>query len=368
MPPDRPMPLLEWPVATPATMMWFALVILALALAVILWELHRRRAEAARQVKAKWRIVEDIAREKDLSGEQREALRALIRRRSPREPVRAVTVRQHFDACVEEEMGAVRAKEDRASFEERGQLLRDIRLALNLDFVPLGQRIVSTRELGPGQLIWVARASDSQPQWRRATVVSVNEACLHAAPPDARDSETWSATPGETLRCRMWRDEDARYGFDTQAARVETDPPSWVLDHTSSLERVQARTHHRVLYGQAVTAGVLDAPVDGDESHVRDRRVVTRLRGHFTSLSAGGFALLLQQPAPRQVLLRVPLHLPGSSPFEAEARIVSTSSVSGGRWLVRASFVGLDDDRRDRIARYVFQCQQPLLRTGARPV
>jgi hypothetical protein len=42
------------------------------------------------------------------------------------------------------------------------------------------------------------------------------------------------------------------------------------------------------------------------------------------------------------------------------ARIVTTSSLSGGRCLVRATYVGIKTEDRERIERYVMQCQQPL--------
>jgi c-di-GMP-binding flagellar brake protein YcgR len=238
---------------------------------------------------------------------------------------------------------------------------------LGLDFVPFGQRITSTRELNAGQVIWMARAGTPSSEWSRVSVVEVDEAMFRAVPPNDSTTATKPAlTSGDTIQCRLWRDEDARYMFDVTLARVEKSPPGWVLRHTSQLSRTQSRADYRVQHDQATTIGVLDGSVDGEITSAKERRVITRLRGRINSLSAGGLALLIHQPIPKQVLLRISLDLPGYEIFETEARIVSSSAMSGGRWLVRVSFVNLDEYKRDSVAHYVLHRQQPLLRAELR--
>lgn len=360
---NRPSLPLEWPSATPTTVIWLVVSILLTLLVVVVWEIYRRRAERGARIRAEWQAVEDIVREKDLPKENCELLRAFIRRWSASEPLRAVTVRQHFDECVELEMNLLSGRGDAAQFHDRGQALRDIRQHLGLDFVPFGQRIVSTRELHGGQLIWMARSGDAEAEWVRVSVVEVDEALFRVAPPDGVSSVISEA--GAKIRCRMWREDDARYLFDVMLDHVEASPPGWAFRHTAQLERMQSRAHYRVPHDQTTTIGVLDGAVDGDTSSVKDRRVVTSLRGRIFSLSAGGLALTTHQPVPKQVLLRISLDLPGYELFEAEARIVSSSALAGGRWLIRASFVGVDDATRDVIAHYVLRRQQPLLRAEA---
>jgi len=363
----RPMPLLDWPTATPATMYGLLAALLLLLLAVALWEIYRRRTERAARIRAEWRVLNEIAKEKGLSPEEKRLFDAVIQRHSASEPLRAITVRQHFDECIEQEMADTYARSDVANFEQLGQTLRDVRLHLGLDFVPFGQRITSTRGLNAGQVIWMARAGNASAEWSRVSVVEVDEAMFRVVPPnDSTTATKPSLSAGDTVTCRMWRDEDARYMFEVTVARIEKSPAGWVLRHTSQMNRTQARADYRVQHDQATTVGVLDGPVDGNTTSVKERRVVTRLRGRINSLSAGGLALLTHQAVPKQVLLRIRLDLPGYDVFEAEARIVSTSAVSGGRWLVRVSFVNLDQDKRDSVAHYVLHRQQPLLRVESK--
>jgi len=94
---------------------------------------------------------------------------------------------------------------------------------------------------------------------------------------------------------------------------------------------------------------------------------VTRMRGRITSLSAGGCAVVLKQPVARQVMLRLGIEMPGGKTLETEADIVASSAISGGRYLLRLQFVGLSDEERDLIARYVLQKQQTRLAKHGQP-
>jgi hypothetical protein len=158
----------------------------------------------------------------------------------------------------------------------------------------------------------------------------------------------------------LWRDEDARYGFVTTVATHNAPPLSWRLHHTRDLERTQDRADFRVRHENPVVAGVLNAPRDED-ADLQTLPVVTRLTGRITSLSAGGCALVFSQPVAKHVLLRIELDVPGVPKRNVEVKIVSTAPISGGRYLVRGRFLGLNEDTRDKIARYVLHKQQQRL-------
>ena len=70
--------------------------------------------------------------------------------------------------------------------------------------------------------------------------------------------------------------------------------------------------------------------------------------------------MALQQAIPAQVLLRIVIELDDWEPFDVFARVVATAPISGGRSFVRASFVAIDDEMRDKIARYIIRRQQRL--------
>lgn len=356
MPPEVQM--FEWPIPSPTTLKIIGAVFAALIAAAVLLTSSRRRKVERLRINAEWRTAEDIFEDRKLSENEIRTVKMLVKRYGKRAPLRSVTTRQGFDACVDAAMKQLENKGQTHAFDEMGVALRDIRLSLALDHVPLGQQIHSTREIHPGQSIGLAADEGAAQHWVSCNVSIVDEAYFYISPREGGGSALPQVKPGDTVRCRLWRDEDARYLFSTRVAGSETSPPMLRLNHTTDLNRMQARAHFRVRHNQAVDIGVLNASVDGRTDDAHKRSVVTRLRARVTSLSAGGCAIVVEQPVTKQVLLRIPLDLAEQGKMEVEARIVSSGSISGGRYLLRGAFIGLSDEQRDKVAKYTLHRQQ----------
>ncbi len=344
--------------------LWMAVMLFGLLGAAVLIDYLRRWRERRRQIRTEWAAVREIARDKELSKESWELLEDLIRRYTPKTPLLTATLRQNFNECVERSIQKLKAQKDFNRLQRHGALLRDLRVHLGLDYIPIGQRIESTRELYHGQQIWVSPKGNGANHWFRMSVVAVDEAFFHVVPQEPANVPSFHI--GQEIQCRMWREEDARYGFDVVLAHILDNPPAWVFEHTNVMRRMQARAHFRLHIDQSTEIGIVNAPMDGDMSDVEQRPVVTRLRGRLTSLSGGGFAAVVTQPVPKQVLLRVTLELgPDSSPVEVTGQMVGSSTLSAGRYLVRAAFTGISDGTREMITHYIFQQQQPLRQAEA---
>jgi c-di-GMP-binding flagellar brake protein YcgR len=343
--------------ASNPTLVAVAMVMVAMLVGAFVIEILRRRIDKRRRVEAEWRGVETIIRERDLGEPESKRLHDLLDRHAPEDPYRAVTVRAAFNECVEAEMDRVQ-EEQPDHLAETGSTLRLIREELGLDFIPVGQRINSTRELYLQQLIYVAfvekpAASD----WREMHVDAVDEAYFFLSPP--KGEALPAARAGEVIQCRMWREDDARYRYSTTVAGVRTSPPELVLAHTKDLRRTQARAHFRVRYEQAAEIEVLPGRVEERYQDLDERDVITRVRGRVTSLSGGGFAVMTNTPIPKQVVLRTRLELDvDAGPVQVAASLVGSTPLYGGRYLLRGTFVNIDDDTRERITHYVFRKQQ----------
>lgn len=352
---------MEFPHPSETTLWLVAALFLGLLGAGVWVDSRRRKQKTRRRVHSEIESMMEIIRERNFSEEEIKILVGLVKHRAPLHPLRAITTRHEYDRCVDEEMALLEKKNDPGEFERIGLLLRDIRGILSLDYIPFGQRIHSTREIHTGQFVSVAKADEATPKWMRMIVDEVDEAYFTLAPRAKAGDSFPVIGEGDMLRCRMWRDDDARYVFTTEIISAESGPLSWRATHTRDLKRVQARSHFRIRHDQTSTIAILNGSVDGNMENVSNRHAVTKMRGRITSISAGGCALVIQQPVSKQVLLRISLDLPGGDPVPLEARIVATAPISGGRHLVRASFVGLDDTRRDRVAKYVLHRQQHTL-------
>jgi c-di-GMP-binding flagellar brake protein YcgR len=339
-----------------------ALAMLAVLVVAILFEVLRRARERRQRLAAEWVTVEEIAREKGLSAEELNLLRGLIRRRSSRAPLRAVTVQQHFNQCAEKEIAVVAASNP-GQLLEQGVLLRDIRVRLGLDYIPYGQPVQSTRQLYPGQTVWMADAVTSPTKWHAMTVAAIDEVEYHLAP--AEPSPALVPGPGKKVLCRMLREDDGRYAFAATVERVQSDPLRLSFRHIGHFQRTQSRGYFRIRFEQSANLGIVDVPANGDTSQAASLPVVTTLRARFTSLSGSGYAAVVDQPPPRQALLRAKLLIDDREPLATTAEMVATSQVATGRYIVRARFINMSDEDRERITHFVFQQQQHLTKADA---
>jgi c-di-GMP-binding flagellar brake protein YcgR len=155
----------------------------------------------------------------------------------------------------------------------------------------------------------------------------------------------------------MWREDDAVYRWQARLDRIEEKPPGWAFDHAHGLEREQKREHFRVRFDETIDIELVPAPADDNFEGVDAVPSVARLRGRVTSLSGGGVAVEVNQALPRQVCLRMTLPLRRIGEARAEARVVGSTLLNGGRMAVRAEFVHLEEGAEDRIAKYVLERQ-----------
>lgn len=360
-------PLLNFPVPSALTIALLVLGVLVFVGAGAALEISRRREATRKRLAREWDSIRVIFRTRKMAAEDTALIEEWLHKFARKHPLPAVSTREGFEALVMAGFahpGGGHAKvqhRDAAatSTEELGARLRTIRAALGLDHVPAGQSMITTRELSDGQWMSIARADQQPHQFFRVMVEDVNEASVHVAYKDGPASTAPKFPPGTTVRCSLWRGEDARYTFETTVVAYDEPPPTWTLKHTGKLARSQNRAHFRIRHDQEIAAGVLNAPLPGTSpADLASRPIVTRLQGRISSLSAGGCAIVFQQSVARHVLLRILVDVPGGAPIEAEVEIVSTAHISGGRHLVRGKFLGLPEDARDRIARYVHHKQQ----------
>ena len=349
------------PTTNPAALITAGIICIFLFVGAVIFEVVRKRRAQRERLQQLWASISEIVNEKGIDQDQWALLREIAQRFSAEDPLRFVTVRRHFNQCITDYMESLRGTVDEDRYAEAGAVLRDARIRLGLDYIPFGRRIESTRELAPGQSLWARTAGDRPGDWIQMTVTGVDEAYLHAIPRRDKQGNYPRLKIGAQLRCRMWREEDARYLFTTSVARVDGEPPRITLFNAGCEKRMQSRQYYRVRHSQPVTAGIVSYPSDGDFTNVRERPVTTRIRGRITSLSAGGLAIEMPQALPNQVLIRLSLALDEATPVTVDSRIVGVSSLPAGMHLVRVSYVDIDEETRDTIAQYVWRRQQPLL-------
>ncbi len=352
-----PSEFIVWPLADGRTMVTAIGIGLAVLAVAVLIELRRRWRERKMMREAELRSVRDLFDEREVRGDDRSLLLAIISQYEPEYPGRVVTRRPDFDRCMARYFQALRATEGAETLARRGAQLRDVRSRLGLDYVPIGRRIHSTRELYDGQILWGSPASGLEPRWFHFRTLKVDEAFFYLVA-IGKDG-TPEFQPGDEVKFRLWREDDARYLFEATIYQVDKEPLVWRVTHAESLTRNQARAHYRIRFDATVQIGLLNGTPDEGQVGIESGEAVTQLYGRITSLSGGGMAVHFQQPVPKQVLMRVPFQLPDSDrPIVAFVRPTGAQNVGGGRSIVRGRFVAMDDETRDAITRHIFLKQK----------
>ena len=352
----RPLPF-ELGAATGPVFWFIAGGLFVLIIVAVLLELRRRKHSRRVQVLAERKLVNEIAAERQLDSDEKKALFELIDRYFPETPLAVVKDRSIFDAAVQQEIQAVETGNDERSLRQAGLVLRSLREKLEFQYVPVGQRIDSTRELYEGQVVWLGKEEDPS-RWYECAVSAVDEAFLHVTMIEERAGQAPPFKPGENLRCRLWREDDARYIFSLRLASCTKAPLTCTLRHTSDLNRMQAREYYRIHYTQSAQLNLLNSQ-EAAEADVQEPRIVAKWPAHFVNLSAGGFAVVAQQSLPVDIRVIIEIELPGEKAFEAQACTVGAENLPGDRHLIRARFTDITEDKRDLIARYVSLRQQP---------
>lgn len=323
----------------------------------LLLEMRRRRQERNRFLASERRALVDLLEDREIEGDEKKLILDIVEKYAADKPGHFGTRRHVFDACMHHYFESLSATADQETIERRGAQLRDVRTRLGLDYVPLGQRILSTRELYTGQILWACPASGREPRWFQLKTASVDEANFHVKPVGNDDSPEFQS--GDIVKFRLWREDDARYLFEARIASRESDPLRWRVEHAVSLTRSQARAYYRIRFDDTVQISILNAPLGDRIEGLETSPPVTQMFGRITSLSGGGLAVSFQQPMPKQMVMRVPFKLPGLDQLiVAHVRPTGAQNIGGGRSLVRGKFVGMDEETRDVITRYVFLKQK----------
>ncbi len=345
-------------------LIWVALFsILGLLVLAVVLELLRRKRERKLAILQQWETIRTMLVEKELNEEERNMLIQLIEKYEPSNPINVVTVRQHFNRCVQKYIQDLRRDKPYAELDHVGEVLKEIRIRLGLDYIPYGQRIYTTAELYPNQTVWFNPKYGSFQEWRKGKVADVNEAYFRVAPLTTQDRV--SLKEGDEVAFRTWRDDDGRYQF-TAIFRAK-DEDVYVFDHAFSMERFQTRAYLRVRVDTTIDVNVVRFSSKYDLTHISAEDIPYKVefstRARVVNLSAGGCALLIDRDIEEDLYIQFELDLEDDEEprvVKLIMRILDKLNVSLGRYMYRGAFVGVSNELRERLIKYVYKLQPPI--------
>jgi len=328
----------------------------------IVVEWSRRRADRQAGIASSASAFERLAERKGLTKAEISQMYRLAKRSHVVTPLPLATSALRFDEAVHAELDRLRRTADEGDAVAR--VYSAVRDKLGLDELPLGHALPSTRFLPVGQRLVVGKSDERSEPGYPSEVVAMDDTGMTISWPTRGGTRAEIGT-NDRIRVALWRSNDARYFFDTtiRFTLLEMEP-RLVLRHTRDITRVQSRKFFRVEVNVPVVLhynpSERSAPDTGVSMSVgavsRTRRVSARL----TTLSGGGLSMVSDQNVAVDSVLRLHIPLEGvGKPVPVACRVLSAvASRKAGKYVLRAQFIAVDEEDRDRIVRFVSLKQQ----------
>jgi c-di-GMP-binding flagellar brake protein YcgR len=272
-------------------------------------------------------------------------------------PVSVINSPANFDLCVEQELAQM-PREGNA-FDEAISLVSSIRRKLGLDHVPRGQFIHSTHGLAPNQELKIALPGEEGREFI-SSVIRVSEAEIIITVP-TKGKDTYLLEEGSAVEVEFVREDDAIYRFHSKVVRnFKGRLPLLFIEHSRKLERVQLRRHFRIEASLPVRCRILkaeelDNPLEAflgkDDWH----------DGTITNISGGGALVELDCDAETGDYINFDASLDDDKRDNFTCEIIEVTKKDDKR-VAHAAFVGITENMRDKIIKYVFKHQLDSIR------
>jgi hypothetical protein len=326
----------------------------ALAGAVVLFEVVKVRRERFVERRVTSERFKENAKRFGLDAEEREFLRELarfVKNGDPNDFFESFTAfEQSVDGIIEEAFSLGRGESD---LQEAEDLLQSIRKKLHYTLIEEGQPIVSTRNLSPGQNIWML--GPRKAILGEAVVLMVHE-LFFSVKLTAKDFGRMPAFESP-VRMAFTRKADGIYGIEVPL--VSFDPAAGTVKcrHTMKFKRNQLRQDVRVETDLTISVRRI-----ASETAPRGKSLdATPMLVKMTDLSGGGLAFAAEQQLDvgDTILVNATSSKLTISGVQARVLALSQNRLSK-RYLYHAQFVNIDFEKKEQIVKYVFSRMREL--------
>jgi len=154
-------------------------------------------------------------------------------------------------------------------------------------------------------------------------------------------------------RLKVWvPGPTALYTFTTRVVKHVSHPSlQLVIEYPSEVVRCQRRRHVRI---EVLIPATVELPDSPDEC----------LEGHVVDFSAGGAKLIMKKTCEPDTVIK--LTLLQAPHLQTEARVLRVGPVEEkrGHWEWAVKFIGLTEQERDELAKFIFAKQREMRRKG----
>jgi len=341
-----------------ATVAQFFMVFGALCLLVLfafLFEKARTRKTVLESNRAMRKIFEQRARATGLTDAEAERLWKMARM------VRSSDAQMIFDVVSIFEQGVEKSVapliRNPGSHDERldtESLIASIRRKLKFNHIDNEHPLVSTRNIGVGQIVMVFPGHSSLPILQQARVVANFEFHLRLQYDPSKEAPVRIAR-GDRLRLSFARQHDGWYDIDMTVAAA--DSIGWIeLHHTMALNRRQLRQDVRIEAAFPLKFRLVRTP-DASE---KERLGAAPQTVKVSDISGGGLSFTTDSPLTPEDVLSLSFQLPDNVVSGVQAKILRISEQTDKEkdttsYCHHMQYVNIDPVQKEKIIKYVFE-------------
>ncbi|MBN1128579.1 MAG: PilZ domain-containing protein [Chitinispirillaceae bacterium] len=329
------------------------LVVLCFALvgSFVLFELVRARREYYLEKNVIGKRFAENARRFSLDSEERRLLNVMAaecRISDVNDFFSTLTVFERaVEKTVENALGAHNDEERLLALEE---LLQSLRKKMHYGILEPGQPIISTRNLSPGQTVWIL--GPKKTVVGEAAIALVRE-LYFTVKLIGRDFSRMPAFESP-VRMAFTRKADGIYGIEVPLVSFDPSAGSVKCRHTLSFKRNQLRQDVRVETDLMISIRC----VASEKGRVTD---AAPFMVKMSDLSGGGLAFVTERQLAAGDTILVTATTPRLTIAGVQARILAASRHRAAQhFLYHARFITIDFEKKEKIVKYVFSRMREL--------
>lgn len=262
-----------------------------------------------------------------------------------------------FEKCVDEEVRLITTRGGANSDAAEGEILGALRKKLGFNWIPYEHPLVSTRNIGIGQVGALFSPGRREPLIQRATVIDNTELRL-VMQYHVQQEDSCHIPLGSELRYAFSRQNDGFYAI-ALTVLAGDDAGTLVFSHTLELKRNQLRQYVRIEVNLPLKFRLLKT-ASPEKSDVKRGEVV---EAKIADISGGGLSVLCPVSLRAGDILSLSFSIPGQTCSGITARVLRISLQEGKtRTLYRhhLQFTDIAIAQRERIVRFVFDRQRQI--------
>ncbi len=259
-----------------------------------------------------------------------------------------------FERCIHSYIREFRKRSpSQEILQYEDELLGSIRKKLGYNYLPYEHPLVSTRNIGIGQLVSVVNSDNRSVLIQKAVLVK-NQEFSFTVQYNTEKEDVVHIAAGSPVNIVFTRHSDGTYAV---SARVlSCGSGNFVLEHSMDLKRNQLRNHIRVEVNFSLKFRLIKT-VNEDLKPLCNKIS----QGRITDISGGGISFLFERALNPGDIVLLTIPLPEGSVSGVSAKILRVSLVEGKtsvRYKHHAQFVPIDTRDREKIVHFVFEKQR----------